>query len=260
MDEKKKLLVILGVIGLIILLIIGLAIKEGIKRKELYQTFESAFHGEEKTLLYVGKTGCSWCNLLDPSIQEMKERYHFDYLYINLKELGSNYTSKMLSELGLTEIGTPYLAVIQNGKVVDSKPGYVDYDKLFEFAQKNEIISKDAKLLLNYIGLKEYQELLAGKEKSVIVVGQSTCGYCVQAKLILNQIADENDVDIHYLNISYLEKEEGETFQNSLDYFKKDSWGTPVMIVVQDGKMVDILESLNSKEGYISFLKKQGVL
>lgn len=260
MNEKKKLLVILGVIGLIVLLIIGLAINDGIKRKELYQTFEDNFNGSEKKLLYVGQTGCSYCNLLNPSIQEMKERYKFDYVYMNIKELGKNYTSKMINKLGLTEIRTPYLAIIQNGKVIDSQPGYVDYDKLFEFAQKNEIIDKDATLPLNYIGLKEYKELLAGKEKSVIVVGQSTCGYCIQAKLILNQIADENDVTINYLNISYLNEDEGKEFQESLDYFKTEDWGTPVMIVVQDGKMVDILESLNSKENYISFLKKQEVL
>lgn len=260
MNEKKKLLVIFGVIGAIILLIIGLAINDGIKRKKLYEQFENAFNGNDKTLVYIGKTGCSWCGLMDPSIKEMKDRYHFDYLYVNLKELGNNYTSQMIKKLGLEKIGTPYLAVVQNGKVVDAQSGYVDYDKLFEFAQKNEIISKEATLPLNYIGLKEYQDLLAGKEKSVIVVGQSTCHYCIEAKLILNQIVDEKNAKINYLNISYLTEEEGNTFKNSLEYFQKDSWGTPVMIVVQDGKMVDILPSLNTKENYISFLEEQGVL
>lgn len=260
MNEKKKLLVILGVVGLVILLIIGLTIKDSMDRKALYEQFEEAFNGSEKTLVYVGKTGCSWCGLLDPSIKEMKERYHFDYLYMNLSSLGNNYTSKMLNKLGLEKIGTPYLAIVQNGKVVDSQSGYVDYDKLFEFVQKNEIIDKDATLPLNYIGLEEYQTLLAGKEKSVIVVGQSTCHFCIEAKLILNEIADENNVEINYLNISYLTQDEGKTFQESLDYFKQDSWGTPVMIIVQDGKMVDVLPSLNTKEEYISFLKKQGVL
>lgn len=260
MDEKKKTLVILGFLGLIILLIIGITVNNHIKNKKLYEKFEAAFNGSEPTLVYIGKTGCSWCNLLNPSIAEMKDRYQFDYIYINMSEMSNTYFNQVMDKLGLKQVGTPYLAVVKDGKVIDKQPEYVDYDKLFAFLQKNEIIDKEAALPINFIDLKEYQELLAGSEKSIIVIGQSTCPHCIQAKLTLNQIADEEDIVINYLNISYLSDEEGKTFESSLDYFKKDSWGTPLTLIVQDGKMIDVLEGNAPKAGYLSFFEEQGVL
>ena len=103
--------------------------------------------------------------------------------------------------------------------------------------------------------IKRYQS----DEKNIIVVGQSTCGYCVQAKLILNEIAEEKDVTINYLNVSYMTEEEGEKFESSLEYFE-GSWGTPVMMIVQDGKMIDIVEQLVTKDEYIEFLEENEVL
>ena len=64
---------------------------------------------------------------------------------------------------------------------------------------------------------------------------------------------------INYFNVSYISEEEGKKFEDSLDYFQ-GSWGTPVMIIVQDGKLVDIVEQMVSKSEYIDFLEENGVL
>ena len=197
--------------------------------------------------------------MLNPSLTDMKERYDFDYIYIDAAKINSSYMSKILEKLNLTSIGTPYLAIVSNGKIVDTQNGYADYDVTFEFLQENDIIDKDAKLLLNYIDYEEYDKLLKSDEKNIIVVGQSTCGYCVQAKLILNEIAEEKDITINYLNVSYMTEEEGEKFEKSLEYFE-GSWGTPVMMVVQDGEMIDIVEQLVTKGEYIEFLEENEVL
>ena len=152
------------------------------------------------------------------------------------------------------------MAVVSNGEVVDSQNGYADYDIIFEFLQENNIIAEDAELLLNYIGLEEYEKLLDGKENSVVVVGQSTCAYCIQSKIILNKIAEEKDVEINYLNISYLTEEEGAEFEGSLDYFEEEQWGTPLMLIVRDGKLIDIIEQLVTEDEYIEFLEENEVL
>lgn len=259
MNENKKLYVILGAIALIVIAVVALSLGASKKQQKIYEDFETVFNGSENRLVYIGRTGCSWCQLLNPSLQEMASRYNFEYTYINTDKFSKKYFNQVLAKLGLTSVGTPYLAIVGNGKVVANQNGYLDYDELFKLLQTNSIIDKEAKLLLDYIGLKEYKELLAGKEKSVIVVGQSTCSHCVNAKLVLNQVVEENNIQIHYLNTSYLTPEEGTEFQESLDYFSS-SWGTPVMLVVQDGKLVDVLEGETTKENYVTFLKEQGVL
>lgn len=260
MNESKKFLVVLGVIVFVVLGTIGFAFASSNKSEELYLQFEQAFNGDKNTLVYIGSSSCGYCSLLNPSLEDMKERYEFDYLYIDVNEMNKSHMSKLLSYLGLTKVGTPYLAIVANGKVVNTQNGYTDYDVTFKFLQDNGIIAEDAKLLLNYIdGYDEYEKLLKSDDNNIIVVGQSTCGYCVQAKIILNEIAEENNIKINYLNVSYLTEEEGEKFTNSLDYFAGE-WGTPVMMITKDGEMVDIIEQLVSKEEYIEFLEDNGVL
>lgn len=259
MNERKKIIVVIVFIVIVLLGTIGFAYAENNRIAEIYNQFEVAFNGNENTLVYIGSETCGYCGLLNPSLEDMKERYEFNYTYIDVNDLNSNYMSKIMNKLGLEKIGTPYLAVVSNGKVVDKQNGYADYDVTFEFLQKNNIINKDAKLLLNYIDYKEYEKLLKSDEKNIIVVGQSTCGYCVQAKILLNEIAEEKDVTINYLNISYLTEEEGEKFEKSLDYFS-DSWGTPVMLLTKNGRLLDSVDQLVSKEKYIEFLEENEVI
>lgn len=264
MNEKSKLIIVLSVIAAIILLVVGTYIADEMKSKKVYEQFEEVYNKNENTLVYIGKTTCGYCNLLTPSLNDMKERYNFEYLSIDVNTINSKYLTKILNMVdvkSINDLGTPYLAIVSNGKMVDKQPGYVDYDKLFEFLQKNSVISKDEKLLLNYIGIEEYSKLIKQDEASIIVVGQSTCSYCVKAKLLLNNIAESKKTKINYLNLSYLLTDEAKkTFTSSFDYFKTDSWGTPVTIIVKDGKIIDKLEQMVTEEEYIKFFEKNGVL
>lgn len=259
MNESKKMLIIVGVVVFSILGIFGFALTESKASEAIYNNFEAAFNGTENKLVYLGSSTCGYCQLLNPSLEDMKERYDFDYLYIDVSEISSGYLKKILSQLELTSLGTPYLAIVSNGEIVDTQNGYSDYDITFEFLKDNKIIGEDQELLLNYIGYDEYDKLLNSDKKNVIVVGQSTCSYCVQAKVTLNDIVEENDITINYLNISYLTEEEGEKFESSLDYFE-NSWGTPIMMIVQDGKLVDIIEQYVDKDEYVEFLEENGVI
>ena len=259
MNESKKMLIIVGVVVFSILGIFGFALTESKASEAIYNNFEAAFNGTENKLVYLGSSTCGYCQLLNPSLEDMKERYDFDYLYIDVSEISSGYLKKILSQLKLTSLGTPYLAIVSNGEIVDTQNGYSDYDITFEFLKDNKIIGEDQELLLNYIGYDEYDKLLNSDKKNVIVVGQSTCSYCVQAKVTLNDIVEENDITINYLNISYLTEEEGEKFESSLDYFE-NSWGTPIMMIVQDGKLVDIIEQYVDKDEYVEFLEENGVI
>ena len=259
MNESKKMLIIVGVVVFSILGIFGFALTESKASEAIYNNFEAAFNSTENKLVYLGSSTCGYCQLLNPSLEDMKERYDFDYLYIDVSEISSGYLKKILSQLELTSLGTPYLAIVSNGEIVDTQNGYSDYDITFEFLKDNKIIGEDQELLLNYIGYDEYDKLLNSDKKNVIVVGQSTCSYCVQAKVTLNDIVEENDITINYLNISYLTEEEGEKFESSLDYFE-NSWGTPIMMIVQDGKLVDIIEQYVDKDEYVEFLEENGVI
>ena len=259
MNENKKIIVVIAIILVFLLGTVGFVYADSKSSKEIYDQFLEAFNREENTLIYLGSDTCGYCSLLTPSLEDMKERYGFDYVYIEASDINGNYTKKILSHLGLSKLGTPYLVIASKGKIVDVQNGLTEYNQLFDMLQENKLISEDAELLLNYIDYDEYEKLLNGSEKSAVVIGQTKCGYCVQAKLILNDIAEENDVTINYLNYTDLSQEDYTSLIDSLDYFS-GSWGTPVMFILQDGKMIDVLSQLETKENYIKFLEENGVL
>jgi len=141
MNEKKKLLVIVGVLVAIVIFVIAFTIARMVNDKKLYEKFEQAYAGDKPTLVYIGKPGCQFCSLLNPSLQDMAERYDFEYIYFDIKNYSASYFNKVMDKLKIKEVGTPYLAIVGNNGVVNTQNGYIDYDKLFEFLQKNKVIS-----------------------------------------------------------------------------------------------------------------------
>ena len=259
-EETKKSLLLICFAAVFVFLIIGIGISEGKKSEKMYEKFQTALSSTQATLVYIGRPTCTYCKLLTPSLEEMASRYNFNYVYINTDEMRSNYMNKIMSDLNLTEIGTPYLTIVKNNEVVDTQNGYADYDKSFEFLKKNSIINEDAVLPINYIGLEQYKTLLAGTTPSIVVVGQSTCSYCINTKLVLNKLVDDYGTKINYLNVSYLTEEEGKELESSLPYFTENEWGTPVTLIVKDNTLVANLDGYNSESAFVSFFTEQGVL
>lgn len=232
----------------------------GQESESIYEKFTSAFNASTKKVVYIGRTGCSYCTLYEPNLEEMSDRYDFEYLYINTTELTSEYIYKIAEDLNLDSISTPYTAILQNGKIVDEQKGFTDYDVTFEFFQDNGIIKSSEKLMLNYIDYDEYTKLLENEDKHIVIIGQSTCRFCIESKLILNELVEENEnLLINYLNISYLTESEGAKLETTLSYFK-DNWSVPALIVIENGKDIYSAAGLKTKEVYEEIFEEKGFL
>jgi len=262
MNENKKMWIVLSIIFALVLSIVLFVVIGNKKSKEIYISFEQKFNSENVNLVYIGSSKCGYCNLLNPSLEDMASRYEFEYTYINTQDLNSTYLTKISEKLGLASISTPYLAIVKDGKVLAEQKGLKDYDKTFEFLQKNNIIDKDAKLLLNYIDYKEFNELKAKKDLNVIVFGKSTCIYCVYAKNVLNDIVEDKNVKINYVNLSDIEQNDNANYKELITYLNKElvDWGTPTMIITKNNKIIDVLGGLATEANYISFFEENGVL
>lgn len=259
MNEKKRLYIVLSIFVLFFILVFSLVLNNNLKQKKVYNEFVDAFNKNDNTLVYIGRPTCTYCNYLNPSLEDMKNRYNFDYIYLNIDEINSSTMSEILSYLNLTEVGTPYLAVVGNGKLIATQNGYKDYDVTFNFLQKNGIISEDAKLSLNYISYDDYITKKDSDEINITVIGKSDCVYCIYAKPVLNQLVEDKNIEINYLNLTYLEQED---YNNLISQLNKElnDWGTPTMLLTQSGKIVDILSGYVSLDSYVSFLIENEVL
>lgn len=262
MDEKKKMFVLLSIVLCIVLFIIIGSVFEGKKSGKYLDEFYSALNGSENKLVMIGRDNCSWCQLFKPTLDFMSDKYDFDYIYVNTNELTNSVFNKMLKDIDVdsSSFGTPLTVVVRDGGVVDSLNGYTDEVDLLDFLKKYEFVSDDAKLTLNYIDYSAYKKVLKSDKTNILVIGQTSCTYCIKAKPILNEVASEYDVTINYLNMTNLSEDESSKFNDSLDYLKDNEWGTPLTLIIKNGKVIDSANGLLDKDGYVELFKKNDII
>ena len=267
MNEQKKLYIILIAIVAFIVLIFGINFVNEYKSKKYLETFNSTLESGEKELILVARESCVYCQMFQPLLDYMKEQYGFEYLYVDTEKISQKGLNEVIEKLEIDpdDFGTPHLSLVENGKVVDDIPGYVDEQKLLAFLTKYEIAPKDSKSSLNYINFEQYKTLISSETAEIIVVGQTSCSACMMAKPVLLSIASKHNIKINYINLTEVQSSENgsellKEFKSSLKFLTEEEWGTPLMIVVKYNEVIGSSKGYHSEEDYISFLKKQGFI
>lgn len=268
MNETKKTIVILTIIAAVILLIPLAYYINYSKGEKVVKAVNELFAAPEVNLVLIGRPTCSYCIKLQPILDGFVKDYKFTYSYVDTDKLNSAQMNKVLAKFGLdiNNFGTPYLAVIKDGKKVAEQPGYVDAPELFKFLQDNGIIDEKElppvdKSNLTDIDYAEYNKILSNKTKEIIVVAQTGCGACESAKPVLNEIAAEYDFKINWLDIKNLQTEtEYNSFISSLTYLKEEEWGTPLMLIVENNNVVAASKGFVGKQTYVDFFKTNGFI
>ena len=99
------------------------------------------------------------------------------------------------------------------------------------------------------IDYEEYNELLDKEEYFFIAIGRTGCGYCEQYKPVLEEVAEDLDLPLHYIDIANLKENEIEKFTTSNEYLKSNEWGTPTTLILNKDKVIA------SQQGYIDAKK-----
>lgn len=112
---------------------------------------------------------------------------------------------------------------------------------------------------LKEIDIDEYLDLKEGSEASIIYIARPTCHYCQEMEPIVRNIVYEYEVEVNYLNTDELDDEGQAKLIESDDYFS-EGYGTPLLLVVQDDEIVDILEGLSEKDATVEFFRDNGFI
>ena len=120
--------------------------------------------------------------------------------------------------------------------------------------EASEIETDEMKEFID-ININEYLNMYNGVENSLVLVGRPTCHYCQIAEPILHNIAYKYDINIYYLNTDNFTDEDADNFIKSNEYFN-DGFGTPMLLVVSNGKINDIVDGVTDTKHYLEFLKK----
>lgn len=120
-------------------------------------------------------------------------------------------------------------------------------------------ISDDEKKDFNDIDVDEYLDMYDGDEDSIVLLSRPTCGYCQIAEPILQHISYQYDLTINHINTDEMDSDDSTNLVESNDYFS-DGLGTPLLMVVSNGEIVDVVSGLVDTASYVGFFTDNGFI
>lgn len=262
MSENSKIYIVLGVVVAIIIGIVGYYFYTEKQSEKIYNNFVETLNSSEEKIVFIGRKGCGWCQLFQPIFDYYAEEYEFAYQSVDTDKLTGSDFNKIIDTLLVEEdnFGTPAVAFVKDGKVVDEIIGYVDERELLEILQNHEFIPEEETNVLDYLDFTGLKKVFSSKEKSIVVVGQTTCSYCIRFKPILMNISNTKNISINYINYDEIEEQEelGE-FLGKFEIFQ-GKWGTPLTFVVEDGKIVSHLSGYTTEDVFLDFLRNNNLI
>ncbi len=144
MNEKKKILVVIGVIVAFVALIAFGMIQASMNRSKMMKKFTDAYASSEEQFIYIGRPGCGACTTFQPTLEKVTKEYKINYIYINTDQLKESQVRTIVDNLGLDwdDFGTPTIAVVKDNQVVKTTIGVISEEALITFLKDSNIISE----------------------------------------------------------------------------------------------------------------------
>lgn len=129
-------------------------------------------------------------------------------------------------------------------------------EEILSNAQKESSnVKEEEKKDLPEINMDTYLEYYNGEDKKIVLIARPTCSYCQVAEPIIKKVAKDYDLPIDYLNTDNFQDEDTQKLINSDEFFK-EGYGTPILLVIGQGKIIDKVDGLTDSAHYIDFFKK----
>ena len=279
-NENNKTIIIPIIVAVIAVLLIGVYAfieikKSGIistsESKEILKEFNKNFNSEDRKVIYYASSECGYCELQEPVLETIANDYEIEYYSIDSSKLSLKERREILNQLGI-EHATPTTVVVENGEVIDVLEGYTEGKDLIEFFKDTEILEEDATYSaeknINYINYSDYENLISNSSSNIIVIGQTTCSHCIAIKPALNTVAQNYNLVINYLNLTDINDEETDSFFETLktieyndeDFLKDGSFGTPLTLIVENGKVKHYISGERTISQLTKEFKKAGLI
>ncbi len=123
--------------------------------------------------------------------------------------------------------------------------------------ESNSVIKEEKKDFIK-ITVDEYLDIYNSNNPAIVLIGRMGCAYCQIAEPIIQNIMYRHGIDIYYISTDDFTAETEEKFMNSNEQL--NSFATPLLLIVQSGKINDKQEGLIGTDGYEKFLKKNNFI
>ena len=123
--------------------------------------------------------------------------------------------------------------------------------------QSEEVNKKEIKEHTK-IYVDTFIKYINNKEKKLILFARPSCNYCEIAEPILKNLAYKYKFEINYINTEEITEEEKEKLKEVDEFF--ENLGTPTLLVIEKGEIVDMVDGLTDKAHYKAFLKDNKII
>jgi len=96
----------------------------------------------------------------------------------------------------------------------------------------------------NLITVTDLERLYNANETSIVYIGTPQCPHCAIFEPDLDNVANDFNLVINYLNTDYLDDVDRDKL-NGLDPFFTTGWGVPLVIIVGNGELAE--EKINGR-------------
>lgn len=106
------------------------------------------------------------------------------------------------------------------------------------------------------------EDAVEGDTAKIVYIGRDSCGYCVQFLPILQQAQEDYEYETLYLDITTVTTTEQQdkilAFDNEEEFLKQNFGGTPMVLLMKDGKMIDTWMGYADYSTYVAWLEENG--
>lgn len=120
-------------------------------------------------------------------------------------------------------------------------------------------VKDDEKKKYTEIKTSDYLKYYAGNEAKIVLLGSPECPFCQVAEPILQNLAYEYDLEINYLSTDTFTAEDEKLLSESNELFS-EGFGTPLLLIVKDNKILNKVDGLTDKGHYKKFFMDEGFI
>lgn len=159
--KKKDIVLIVGAVFLVLVAFLATRETYSIPQVELplalssdevglinvsYDEYEAKIENGENFIIVIERTGCSYCEMYMPVLEDATSELQIPVYYIDTADLTEeeyNALGESNTYLKREKWGTPTTLLMSGNMVADSIGGYVEKDEFVDFIEKNIILSQD---------------------------------------------------------------------------------------------------------------------
>ena len=113
---------------------------------------------------------------------------------------------------------------------------------------------------LQSASLADYKKAACSQTKGIVYIMRTGCSYCEKMEPVKKEVIEEYNLNVVEINTANLESTVFNELVNNNDFLKNEKWGTPLFMIVQNGKVINTSVGYKEKAAVVKFFKDNGFI